>query len=362
MLSLLAELTALESPSDDKAAVDRLGLHLEQTAADLGAVITRHPRQESGEVLLCTWGSARAGKPVLLLAHMDTVFPLGTVALRPFRQEDGKVFGPGTLDMKAGIVQALTALRYLSDNSRLPRPVRLLLTPDEEIGSFHSRSLIEEEAREAACVFVLEPASASGALKTSRKATGCIRIEVRGQAAHAGINHAAGRNAIQELAWQILQIQNLTDYASGTTVNVGVIGGGTKPNVVPDHAWAEADFRILSLAELARLKNWAANATPHFPGTSLTISVESDRPPMPRDELMAASFTRAQQIAARMGLQLTETATGGGSDGNFISPLGIPLLDGLGPVGDGAHSENEFFTVSSWLERTSLLANLIESF
>lgn len=361
MVSLLKTLTQIESPSTDKAAVDRLADALTGICQTEGAGVSRVKQSQSGDCLICRWeGPAERG--ILLLAHMDTVFPLGTLSEMPWKRENGRIMGPGTLDMKAGIVQSLAALRILRGRGEMTRPVTLLLTPDEEIGSQQSRGLIEEQARGSAAVFCLEPAAANGAIKTSRKGTGNMRIEARGRASHAGVNHAAGRNAIQELAWQILEAQKLTNYETGTTVNVGVIGGGTRANVVPDFAWADCDLRILSEGELNRLKNWAAGVQPRFPDTQVSVEVDADRPPMPRDALMAQSFSKARDIAQKMGLDLREIATGGGSDGNFVAPLGIPLLDGLGPVGDGAHSPQEFLTEDSWMERTALLANLIRDF
>jgi glutamate carboxypeptidase len=363
MIGLLADIVAIESPTTDKAAVDRLGLQLAAEARSQGAQVQTHPRQESGDCLVCRWNSAANSTGLLILCHMDTVFPMGSLAQMPWRREQGKIFGPGTMDMKAGIVQTLAVIRKLRESGRMPKsPLTLLLTCDEETGSLYSRTLIETLARQAEAAFCMEPAMANGAIKTSRKGTGDITLEVRGVAAHAGVNHEKGHSAIEEMAHHILAAQALTDYTKGTTVNVGVVSGGTRPNVVPEHARAEIDFRVQNLNELDRLQAWVDGLRPVNPGTSLSARLELNRPPMPRDATMARSFEKARVLAAQIGLDLQETGTGGGSDANFVAPLGIPVLDGLGPIGDGAHSEREFFWEDSLLDRAALLAALIENF
>jgi glutamate carboxypeptidase len=363
MIALLAELVALESPSTNKAAVDRQGQRLALETEKLGAQVQVHPREQVGDCLVCRWNPDPGSTGLLFLCHMDTVFDLGTLTHMPFKRADGKIVGPGTMDMKAGIVQSLAVIRQLRDQKRMPaHPVTLLLTSDEETGSLHSRELIETLARQAHAVFCLEPAMANGAIKTSRKGTGDIFLETLGRAAHAGVSHEKGRNAIEELAHHILSAQNLTDYTHGTTVNVGVISGGTRPNVVPEHACAEIDFRVQQLGEVARLQAWVDALRPVIAGVSVRARLELNRPPMPRDALMTQSFAKARALAGHIGLDLQETGTGGGSDANFVAPLGIPVLDGLGPIGDGAHSEREFFWEDSLLERAALLAALIEGF
>ena len=362
MVALLAELVAIESPSTNKKAVDRLGQRLTLEAQKAGAQVQVHPREQAGDCLVCRWNPADGSTGLLILCHMDTVFDLGTLAQTGFHRAEGKISGPGTMDMKAGIVMSLAVINRLLETMRMPaHPVTLLLTSDEETGSLHSRELIETLARQARAVFCLEPAMASGAIKTSRKGTGDIFLETQGIAAHAGVNHEKGRNAIEELAHHILSAQALTDYAKGTTVNVGVVSGGTRPNVVPEHAYAEIDFRVEQLGEVARLQAWVDELRPVIAGVSLRARLELNRPPMPRDATMAASFEKARALAAQIGLDLQETGTGGGSDANFVAPLGVPVLDGLGPVGDGAHSEREFFWEDSLLERAALLAALIQS-
>ena len=367
-LALLTELVALESPTTDKSAIDRLGLRLRAEAEALGAQVEVLNRDAAGDILVCRWNADVQASGVLLLAHMDTVYDLGTLAAWPHPSTAEDLRGPGVMDMKGGIVLAFEAIRALRENGRMPgrspRPITLLLTSDEETGSLHSRSVIEAEARAVGetggMVFCLEPAMASGALKTWRKGTGDIYLTTKGVAAHAGVNHEQGRNAIEELAHHILAAQALTDYARGTTVNVGVVRGGTRSNVVPDTASAEIDFRILDPSDVARLQAWVDGLQPVIPGASVSARLEMNRPPMPQDARMIASFERARAIGAELGLALEAGGTGGGSDANFVAPLGVPVLDGLGPVGDGAHSERESVRISSIPERTALLAALLE--
>ena len=359
-LARLKRLAEIESPSTSKAAVDRLGRLIADDLAALEATISIHRQTTVGDHVEARWGAGPGG--ILVLCHMDTVHELGALARFPVRESDGRLHGPGTEDMKGGIAIFMTAVRGLRESRAWPsRPLTALITSDEEIGSSTSRALIENLARSAALVLCLEPALAGGKLKTARKGTGSIQLVARGRAAHAGAAHEQGRNAIEELAYHILAAQRLTDYANGTTANVGVVRGGTRPNVVPEEARAEVDLRIISQSEAERLSVWAAGLRPVLEGTSITARVEFDRPPMPRDANMAATFEKAQGIAGQLGLVLEEGATGGGSDANFVAPLGVPVLDGLGVCGDGAHSEREYIEIESLPERTALLAELIRA-
>lgn len=316
------------------------------------------PQEQTGSNISCRWGSGPGG--ILLLSHMDTVYPLGTLAQRPLIEKYGRLYGPGVLDMKASIAMVLAVINTFRQTNEWPtRPVTALFTSDEEIGSHTSRALIESEARQAEVVFCLEPALANGALKTARKGTGEINLFVRGVAAHAGVNHDRGRNAIEELAHHIIAVQQLTDYSQGTTVNTGIISGGTRSNVVPEEAQARVDLRVSSMDEFARLETWVKERQPVIEGTSLSASIALNRPPMPRDATMQRNFQKAQLIGLALGLSLSEGSTGGGSDANFVAPLGVPVLDGLGPVGDGAHSEQEYVSIRSIPERSALLAALL---
>ncbi len=358
MVATLRRLAGIESPTTDKAAVDRFSAVLAAELQPLGAALTFHHQARAGDHLEARWGEGSGG--LLVLCHMDTVHELGTLARLPVRESDGKLYGPGVEDMKGGLVVLLAALRGLQARQLKPaRPLTALFTSDEETGSATSRALIEQLARASAAAFCLEPALAGGALKTARKGTGSLDLLARGRAAHAGADHGQGRNAIEELAHHILAAQRLTDYARGTTANVGVIRGGTRPNVVPDEARAEVDLRVTSAAEAERLRAWAASVRPVLEGTTISAAINFDRPPMPRDATMAATFQKAQAIATRLGLNLGEGSTGGGSDANFVAALGVPVLDGLGVQGDGAHSEHEYMLIDSLPVQAALLAELL---
>jgi glutamate carboxypeptidase len=362
MVDMLIRLAGIESPSTDKAVIDRFGAVLAQELGGLGAEVSVLPQAVTGDHLVAKWAGAAPQAerpPALILCHMDTVYESGTLARYPIFAEGGVLYGPGVFDMKGGIVVTLFALRLLLQGNRLTRPVTALFTSDEEAGSHASRPLIEALARQSGVVFCLEPAMEDGALKTARKGTGEIEIVARGRAAHAGSDHAYGRNAIAELAAHILSVQALTDYARGTTTNTGLVSGGTRTNVVPAEARAQVDFRVAEAGEVARLEAWAAGLHPAFEGCSVEARVTLNRPPMPRDALMAATFTKAKAIALPLGLELSEGSTGGGSDANFVAPLGVPVLDGLGVRGGGAHSEREHTLIPSLPERAALLANLI---
>jgi glutamate carboxypeptidase len=357
-IDLLRELVEIESPSHDKSAVDKVGQLIEERCRRLGADLETVQQVEVGDHLIARWGSGTDG--ILLLHHMDTVFPLGTLEQMPFHQKEDKTFGPGVLDMKGGIVVALAAIRALQENGQMPaRPVTALFTSDEEIGSDTSRSLIEKLARESALVLVLESGLVDGALKVWRKGVGEFLLKVRGRASHAGGAHDEGRNAIQEMAHQVLAIQNMTDYKKGTTLNVGVIKGGTASNVVPAECEAEVDFRVRVPEEAERVTAAVMSLKPVTQGTSITVTGGLNRPPMPNDDMMKRTFEKACRIARGIDMTLKSGGSGGGSDANFVAPLGIPVLDGLGTVGEGYHSEREYIFTVSLSERAKLVAALI---
>jgi glutamate carboxypeptidase len=361
---LLQLLVETESPSHDKASVDRVGALVAEEMRKLGAQVEILPNQETGDHVLARFlpspvgGGVAAEGRILLLCHMDTVFPLGTLEKFPYREAEGRISGPGTLDMKSGIVIALAAIEE-AQRAGLTRPVDLLCTSDEEIGSPTSRLHIERLARESALVLVLEGGMVDGALKTWRKGVGEFWVRTRGRAAHSGGEHEKGRNAIEEMAHQVIAIQKLTDYSKQTTLNVGVIQGGTVSNVVPEEATIQVDVRVMQPGEWERLETEMGRLKPALDGTSLEIKGALNRPPMPFDETMRATFERARIIAARIGMDLKAGGTGGASDGNFVAPLGIPVLDGLGAVGEGYHSEREYIFAESLSERAKLLAALL---
>ncbi|HSL29551.1 MAG TPA: M20 family metallopeptidase [Anaerolineales bacterium] len=358
---LLKTLVETESPSHDKAAVDRVGSLVAEEVHRLGAQIEILPNQATGDHILAHFPQSKSEtvrKPILLLCHMDTVFPLGTIDKFPYREAGDKISGPGTLDMKAGIIIALAAVEE-AQASGLSRPLMLLCTSDEEIGSLTSRAHIERLAKESELVLVLEGGMADGALKTWRKGVGEFWVRTRGRAAHSGGDHEKGRNAIEEMAHQVIAIQKLTNYPRQTTVNVGVIQGGTVSNVVPEEAVVQVDVRVMQPGEWERLEREMSSLKPVLDGTSVEITGGLNRPPMPFDQTMKATFERARSIASQIGMDLRADGTGGASDGNFIAPLGVPVLDGLGAVGEGYHSEREYILAGSIAERTKLVAALI---
>jgi len=368
MLALLKRLVETESPSHVKSAVDNVGKIIVEEAKSLGGKISIIQNETTGNHVVARFDPPASTKKniddrgFLLLCHMDTVFPLGTLAHMPFHEKDGKILGPGVSDMKAGVVICLTVLRALLDNDQMPSiPITTLFTSDEETGSLTSRKWIEELAKESQLVLVLEPGMPDGSIKTWRKGVGDFHIVVHGQAAHAGGNHENGRNAIEELSHQVLAIQGMTDYSRGTTLNVGVIQGGTVVNVVPETAWVDVDLRVMQPGEAERIIEVLNNLKPVIKGTSLEITGNLNRPPMPYNELMQSTFEHARKIATRNGIPLTAAGTGGASDANFVSPLGIPVLDGLGAIGGDYHSEKEYIIKDSLVPRARLLATLLQN-
>jgi glutamate carboxypeptidase len=360
MLSTLRDLVEMESPSTDKPAVDRVGAKISDLMAAAGGTVERLPCEAVGDTLVGRWAGDPDGRQLLILCHRDTVWPLGTLAERPPRVEDGRFYGPGAYDMKAGIVIALTALRGLRELGLQPvGPVAFLCNGDEEIGSPGSRAMIEASARESGLTLCLEPPVFSGALKTARKGVAGYSLRVTGVSAHAGADHAKGVNAIEEAAHQILALQALTDYERGTTVNVGLIRGGSRTNVVPELCEIKVDVRVASRDEADRIGEVMNGLKPHLPGAKLTVEGGLGHPPMVRDQLMVRTFEQVARIAERHGLKVTEGSTGGGSDGSFAAALGVPTVDGLGAEGDGAHALHEHVKIESLPVKTGLVAALL---
>jgi glutamate carboxypeptidase len=350
----------IESPSDDKASTDRFAEFLRDfLPGRLACRIDIVEQQRFGNHVRMEIGPRDTGtKPIVMLGHFDTVWPLGTLASMPFRVADGRAFGPGAFDMKSGLVLGIEALSTLQDLKELHAPVVFLFTSDEEVGSPSSRALIESEAYRSRATLVLEPA-AGRSLKTSRKGVGFFHVQVEGVAAHAGSNPELGASAIEELARIVLDLQALNDPSTGTTVNVGVVSGGTRPNVVPAAAVAEVDLRVRTLVEAQRLEEIILGLPPHNPKTRLTVTGGINRPPMERTSGVATMYEIAKRAGAAIGLDLTEASVGGGSDANFVTPLGVPVMDGLGAVGDGAHAVNEHVLLESLPVRSALIAGLI---
>lgn len=361
MLAVLKQMVDIESPSDNKTAVDNLGAYLARQFERLGGKVKLYPTEKYGDHLQAEFPGRPGARPLLLLGHFDTVWPLGTLAKMPFRVESGRAFGPGVLDMKAGIVMMMFAVRALRRLNRDDhRPVVVLLDTDEEVGSETGRPIVEAAAKRCEAVLVLEPAQGvHGHLKTARKGVGGFTIHVRGRAAHAGVDFEKGHSAIVELARQVLEVAKFTDLTRGITVNPGVIRGGTRTNVVAAEASVDVDVRIARAGDARELEQRFAALRPFDPECSIEVSGGVNRPPMERTDGTVRLFGIAREQAGKLGMALEESATGGGSDGNFTSALGIPTLDGLGAVGEGAHATHESILLEELPRRTALLASLL---
>ena len=362
MVDAVRELVENESPSRDKAALDALRAIIARRFADLGLSQEVLPNLSGGDHLRMTWREHGGGSPALVLCHFDTVWPVGTLATMPFRIEGGLAYGPGAYDMKASLVLVEFALRALRELGLEPaRPLTLLFTSDEEIGSPGSRSWIELEARRSRHVLVMEPPLGGGRLKTARKGVGRFDLEIIGRAAHAGVEPEKGVNAIVEIARQILEVEAIADTGRGTTLNVGMIEGGTTTNVVPALASIAIDARVETLGEARRVVEALQSLKPFHPQASIGLTGGFNRPPMERNEGGARLFERVREVGRLLGLELGQGATGGGSDGNFTAAVGTPTIDGLGMPGDGAHSINEHIFIESLPERAALLALILLS-
>lgn len=358
-LVTLRELVEIESFSGDKAGVDELGRYVGARLEELGATVEFRRQEDVGDHLVAGLGDGRS--QVLVLGHLDTIWPPGTLEISPFRVERGRAYGPGIFDMKSGIAIAIHALESLAQSGRLRnRRVTVLLTSDEEIGCGTSRALIEELARQSEFVLCMEaPLGPDGALKTSRKALGIFRIRVQGRAAHAGNDHQRGISAVEELAHQILRLSQLTDYEQGTTVTVGKMSGGVVGNQVAGDAEALGDFRVASKEEEGRVVRAIEGLTPVLPGAHVHATAEVNRPLMKPSPESRRLFRRAQDAAAGIGMTLTEASAGGGSDAQFAAALGVPVLDGLGCPGDGMFTDEEHVVVADLPRRVVLLESIL---
>ena len=363
MVRLLEKFVRAESPSLDKAAVDRFGQLVAAEWRKRGARVQFLRERHRGDHVRVEWwpGTGKPKEQVLLLGHMDTVYDLGTLANMPFRVRGGRAYGPGTFDMKGGLVIALFAADALRRAGlALRKRVVCLWTTDEEIGSESSRAAIELEAKRSDAVLVLEPASGEGGrVKTARKGVGEVEIIVTGRAAHAGLNPEAGVNAVHEMALQVAQVMKFGEPHRGVTVNVDVVEGGTRSNVIAERARAVVDLRVSHLRDAAPLEHRFRSLRPILRGAKLEVRGGISRPPMERTAGVERLFLRAQQLAEEMGLSLGESFVGGGSDWNFTAALGVPTLDGLGAVGEGAHSPSEHILMRKLPERVALVAGLL---
>jgi len=363
MTALLHEFVECESPSTEKAAVNAFGARVAESFAVLpGARVRVHKLRECGNALQIDLPGGCGGGRVLMLGHLDTVYPVGTLATMPWREHAGRLYGPGVFDMKGGIVMARFALEPLLErDGGLPVPVTLLFNPDEETGSAHSRTITARLAKQARAVLVLEPAAGPhGALKTSRKGTGHYLLRVEGREAHSGLDPEKGASAVLELARQLVRIAEFSNPARGVALNPGVVRGGTRSNVVAGRAEAEIDARANSEAQARQLHQRMLRLKPLDRRCTLEISGGMNRPPFECSAATARLFRLAAAAARELGFTLEEAAVGGGSDGNLTAALGVPTLDGLGAVGDGAHAAHEHVVAQELPRRAALLARLLE--
>ncbi len=363
IVDTIRDLVKIESPSDNKPAVDRIAAFLALRFEALGGRTRLHRNTDFGDNLQIDFDAEATRKPVLLLGHYDTVYPLGTLATMPCKIENGRLRGPGVLDMKSGIALMLHAIAALRAwHGQLPRPVTVFLVSDEEVGSHSSRKITEALAKESAGVLVLEPAAGlRGAVKTARKGVGEYTLRVKGVAAHAGLDPGKGHSAILELARQIAVISKLNNLQQGVSVNPGIVQGGTRTNVVAAEASVDVDVRIKSAKQASGLDRKLRSLKAFDRHCRLEMTGGINRLPMERTAGVAALYKKAQEIARQIEWKLEEAAVGGGSDGNFTAGMGIPTLDGLGGVGDGAHAVHEFIVTSELPRRALLLAGMIES-
>jgi glutamate carboxypeptidase len=363
--STLRSITELESPSFDKAAVDSCGMRIRELFQELGGTSTVYDQPPSGKTfgnhLRFDFPGVKRGKPIMLLGHFDTVWDIGTLARMPFKTEKGRIWGPGVFDMKGGIVIMLETIRALKEkHGELPRPITVWLVADEEVGSDSSRPTTEALAKKSEAVLVLEPCRLDSAIKTARKGVGDYTVRVTGVSSHAGVDFEKGQSAILELARQVQKIASFTDLKRGITVNPGMIRGGTRTNVVADLAEVECDIRVTKMKDAATLDKKFRGLKPVNRKCRIEVEGGVNRPPMERSAGVAKLFKIGQGVAKDLGFALKEHATGGGSDGNFTAALGVPTLDGLGAVGDGAHALHESILIDELPRRVALIAGLIE--
>jgi len=363
VLALTCALVEAESPSGDKEGSSNVVSLLASAASNIQSInsVERFASEEFGEHLaIRAFGKSEGSRSVLVLGHTDTVHPRGTIKERPWRASDSRIYGPGIFDMKVNCAVALEALRACEAVGLQTRSaVTILLTCDEETGSPSGRPLVEAEAKKSRAVLVMEPPASGGRVKTARKGTGMFTIDVKGRAAHAGLDPEKGVSAVLELAKQTVRLHELNDPVSGTTVTVNVIQGGTHSNVIPAEARAEVDMRFTSADAGARTERRILTVAPFDPGATITVTGGINRPPLERSLQVKSLYTHARALASFLDFDLGEASVGGASDGNFVAALGVPVLDGLGVQGDGAHAAHEHILCEDIPTRGALLAGLI---
>lgn len=361
MVDLLTALVNYETPTLDKTSVDALGAFMESQFAALGATVTRLPQSVVGDGLIAQWNPGAPGKPIMFLIHIDTVWPLGTLAQRPVRIDDGILYGPGAIDMKGGITVVLSAIKGLVDRGELPdRPIWVLMTTDEEVGSVYCTASIKEYAAQAGLVLVMEPATKEEALKTWRKGIGTYEITIEGLPSHAGNAPEKGINAITEFAEQVRFLHSWNDLKRGTSVNVTMVNGGSATNVIPAAVTAFVDTRAMTMDAFNDTYEKIMALEPRTPGAKVAVRLQHGHNPMERNDVMIAQITQCRAIGERYGVTVREDGSGGASDGNTVAGMGIPVLDGLGPQGDGLHALHEHVVIASLPRRSALLAAMLK--
>lgn len=363
MTELLTTLVNFETPTRDKVHVDKMGDFMEAQFRSLGASsVLRISQTEVGDMLLAKWNENVPGKPIMFLIHIDTVWPLGTLAERPPRiDEEGRLFGPGAIDMKGGITLVLSTLRGLQERGEMPeRPIWVLMTTDEEVGSTYSKEHIQQFASQCGLVLVMEPATINEELKTWRKGIATYQLDIEGLPAHAGNAPEKGINAIIEFAQQAMLINGMNDLRNGTSVSVTMVDGGSATNVIPAKVTAFIDTRAMTMQAWHDTYDKMMNLQPFVPGAKLSVSLVNGHNPMERNEQMIRNFEQCKAIGERYGLSVYEAGSGGASDGNTVAGMGISVLDGLGPQGDGLHALNEHVVLASLPRRSALLAGMLK--
>ncbi|MBK9750188.1 MAG: M20 family metallopeptidase [Chloroflexi bacterium] len=363
MVDLLTALCHFETPTLGKEHVDKMGEYMEAQFRQLGASsVTRIPQVNVGDLLVAKWNENAPGKPIMFLIHIDTVWPLGTLAERPVRiDDDGRLFGPGAIDMKGGITVTLSAIRGLVERGEMPnRPIWVMMTTDEEVGSIYSHDPIEEYAKQCGLVLVMEPATIDEALKTMRKGIATYRLDIEGLPSHAGNAPEKGINSIIEFAQQAMKLRDWNDYKRGITISVTMVEGGSATNVIPAKTVGHVDTRAMTVADWQETYDRMMALEPMVPGAKLKVSMINGHKPMERNETMVRSFAQCKAIGEAYGLTVREDMSGGGSDGNTVAALGIPVLDGLGPQGDGLHALHEHVVLNSLPRRSTLLAAMLK--
>lgn len=360
MVDVLGELVRMETPTSSKPHVDAMGERVSELCRAFGAEIEVFPQQQVGDVRVAVWNKDAPGKPIMILGHMDTVWPLGTLDRMPFREENGRLYGPGVLDMKGGLVVAMEAVRGLVERGEMPdRPIWLFFNSDEETGSIYTRDLIHAKAAQAGLVLVVEPATEDESVKSWRKGIGRYTVTITGRASHSGNAPEAGINAVIEAAHEALYLHGLNDLKNGTSVSVTQIKGGIATNVIPPEATLYSDVRFLKASEAERVDQAIQNMTPTLPGAQVQIEGGIDRGPMERDDQMVRVVQHARLIGQSIGIDVTEAGSGGASDGNFTAAMGIPTLDGMGPAGLGLHADYEQVVITSLPRRAALMAAVL---